>query len=80
MNIFKKLKRFYWPYKKYFIWSIIGMLIVTVITVVYPIILQITIDEVVAEQRYGLIPYICGAFLGLMMIKGVSTFFLSVSG
>ncbi|MCT1904760.1 ABC transporter ATP-binding protein [Oceanobacillus sojae] len=80
MNIFKKLKRFYWPYKKYFIWSIIGMLIVTVITVVYPIILQITIDEVVAEQRYGLIPYICGAFLGLMMIKGVSTFFFQYLG
>lgn len=56
------------------------MLIVTVITVVYPIILQITIDEVVAEQRYGLIPYICGAFLGLMMIKGVSTFFFQYLG
>ncbi|WP_080874892.1 ABC transporter ATP-binding protein [Oceanobacillus timonensis] len=80
MNIFKKLKRFYWPYKKYFIWSVFSMLIVTVITVVYPIILQITIDEVVAEQRYGLIPYICGAFLGLMMVKGISTFFFQYLG
>ncbi|WP_368900625.1 ABC transporter ATP-binding protein [Oceanobacillus oncorhynchi] len=80
MNTFKKLKHFYWPYKKYFIWSIICMLIVTSITVVYPIILQITIDEVVAEQRYGLIPYICGVFLGLMMIKGVSTFFFQYLG
>ncbi|WP_152658375.1 ABC transporter ATP-binding protein [Oceanobacillus sp. CFH 90083] len=80
MNIFKKLKRFYWPYKKYFIWSIICMLIVTSITVVYPIILQITIDEVVAEQRYELIPYICGAFLGLMVVKGISTFFFQYLG
>lgn len=56
------------------------MLIITVITVVYPVILQITIDEVVAEQRYGLIPYICGAFLGIMMIKGVSTFFFQYLG
>ncbi|MFD1066090.1 ABC transporter ATP-binding protein [Oceanobacillus locisalsi] len=80
MNIFKKLKRFYWPYKKYFIWSVFSMLIVTVITVVYPIILQITIDDVVAEQRYGLIPYICGAFLGLMIVKGISTFFFQYLG
>ncbi|WP_040979828.1 ABC transporter ATP-binding protein [Oceanobacillus jeddahense] len=80
MDVFKKLKRFYWPYKKFFIWSIISMLIVTVITVVYPIMLQITIDEVVAKQRYGLIPYICGVFLGLMMIKGVSTFFFQYLG
>ncbi|MFD1415434.1 ABC transporter ATP-binding protein [Oceanobacillus jeddahense] len=80
MDVFKKLKRFYWPYKKFFMWSIISMLIVTAITVVYPIMLQITIDEVVAEQRYGLIPYICGAFLGLMMIKGVSTFFFQYLG
>lgn len=80
MDTFKKLKQFYWPYKKYFIWSIICMLIVTSITVVYPIILQITIDEVVSAQRYGLIPYICGAFLGLMMIKGVSTFFFQYLG
>lgn len=56
------------------------MLIVTAITVVYPIILQITIDEVVAGQRYGLIPYICGAFLGVMIIKGVSTFFFQYLG
>jgi len=80
LDTFKKLKQFYWPYKKYFIWSIICMLIVTSITVVYPIILQITIDEVVSAQRYGLIPYICGAFLGLMMIKGVSTFFFQYLG
>jgi len=80
LNTFKKLKHFYWPYKKYFIWSIICMLIVTSITVVYPIILQITIDEVVAEQRYGLIPYICGVFLGLMMVKGISTFFFQYLG
>ncbi|GIO22362.1 ABC transporter ATP-binding protein [Oceanobacillus sp. J11TS1] len=80
MNVFKKLKHYYWPFKKYFIWSIICMLIVTAITVVYPIILQITIDEVVAGQRYGLIPYICGAFLGVMIIKGVSTFFFQYLG
>ncbi|MFD1335962.1 ABC transporter ATP-binding protein [Oceanobacillus iheyensis] len=74
METFKKLKRFYWPYKKYFIWSILFMLVVTSITVVYPIMLQITIDDVVVQSRYELIPWICGLFLGLMVIKGFSTF------
>ncbi|WP_424475003.1 ABC transporter ATP-binding protein [Oceanobacillus kimchii] len=74
METFKKLKRFYWPYKMYFIWSILFMLVVTSITVVYPIMLQITIDDVVLQSRYELIPWICGLFLGLMVIKGFSTF------
>lgn len=50
------------------------MLVVTSITVVYPIMLQITIDDVVVQSRYELIPWICGLFLGLMVIKGFSTF------
>jgi ATP-binding cassette subfamily B protein/subfamily B ATP-binding cassette protein MsbA len=46
----------------------------TCITVVYPIILQITIDEVVLQDRYELIFYISLIFLGLMALKGLSTF------
>lgn len=74
MDIFKRLKGFYWPYKKYFFWSLLFLTLMTLITVVYPIILQITIDEVVLNDRYELIPYISIIFLGLMVIKGISTF------
>ncbi|AXI08943.1 ATP-binding cassette domain-containing protein [Oceanobacillus sp. 143] len=74
MNTFKRLKGFYWPYKNYLIWSLFFLLFVTGITVVYPIILQVTIDEVVAKDRYSLIPYICSLFLVLMIMKGLSTF------
>ncbi|MFG6119145.1 ABC transporter ATP-binding protein [Thalassobacillus sp. B23F22_16] len=74
MDTFKKLKEFYWPYKKYFFWSLLFLLFVTGITVVYPIILQITIDDVVADERYNLIPYLAGAFIILMAIKGIATY------
>ena len=47
----------------------------TIITVVYPIILQQTLDEVVLKNRYGLIPYIALVFLVLMIIKGFATYF-----
>lgn len=75
MDIFKKLKQFYWPYKKYFFFSLLFLFFITIITVVYPIILQQTIDEVVLKNRYGLIPYIALAFLVVMIIKGFATYF-----
>ncbi|MUV36282.1 putative ABC transporter ATP-binding protein YknU [Lentibacillus sp. JNUCC-1] len=75
MDTFKKLKQFYWPYKKLFFLSLFFLLFVTAITVVYPIVIQMTIDEVVLKDRYPLIPYISLVFVGLMLIKGLATYF-----
>lgn len=80
MNTFKKLNHFYWPYRKFFFLSLFFLFFVTAITVVYPIILQLTIDEVVAKDRYELIPYISVAFLLIMIVKGFSTFFQQYLG
>ncbi|MBH0228970.1 ABC transporter ATP-binding protein [Halobacillus yeomjeoni] len=80
MDTFKKLKQFYWPYKKFFIWSLFSLLFVTAITVVYPMVLQVTIDEVVRKERYNLIPYIGAAFIILMIIKGIATYFQQYLG
>src|SRR5699024_336801 len=74
LDIFKRLKEFYWPYKRYFFWSLFFLTIFTIITVVYPIVLQITIDEVVINDRYELILYISIIFFGLMILKAISTF------
>ncbi len=75
LDTFKKLKQFFWPYKKYLMLSLFFLFFVTVITVVYPIILQQTIDNVVLADQYELIPYISGAFLLLMIFKGFATFY-----
>ena len=75
MDTFKKLKEFYWPFRKFFFWSLFSLLFVTIITLVYPIILKITIDDVVLGEQYGLIPYICIGFIALMIIKGFATYF-----
>ncbi|MFC4404727.1 ABC transporter ATP-binding protein [Gracilibacillus xinjiangensis] len=74
METFQKLKQFYWPFKKYFYLSVLSVLFVTAITVVYPIILQITIDDVVTPGEYQLIPYLALTFIGLMVIKGIANF------
>ncbi|MBU5595287.1 ABC transporter ATP-binding protein/permease [Amphibacillus sp. MSJ-3] len=74
METFKKLKHFYWPYKRYFITSLFLVLIVTMITVIYPMVLQITIDEVILGENYSLIPLLSIGFILLMIIKGIANF------
>jgi ATP-binding cassette, subfamily B, multidrug efflux pump len=80
METFKKLKEYYWPFKNYFIWSILFMLIVTAITVVYPMILQLTIDEAVIGGRYDLIPLLAVGFVGSMVVKGICTYIYQYTG
>jgi ATP-binding cassette, subfamily B, multidrug efflux pump len=80
METFKKLKEYYWPFKNYFIWSILFMLIVTAITVVYPMILQLTIDEAVIGGRYDLIPLLAAGFVGSMIVKGICTYIYQYTG
>jgi ATP-binding cassette, subfamily B, multidrug efflux pump len=74
MNTFKQLKSYYWPFVKYFIWSIAFLLLVTIITAVYPVILQLTIDEVVLGKKYNWVPYLAIGFIVLMVFKGVATY------
>lgn len=80
MDTFKKLKQYYWPFKRYFFASLFFVLIVTAVTVVYPIILQKTIDDVVIGEQYSLIPYISAGFIVIMIIKGISNFFQQYLG
>jgi ATP-binding cassette, subfamily B, multidrug efflux pump len=80
LETFKKLKPYYWPYKKYFLYSIAFLVLVTVITVVYPMILQVTIDEVVLKGKYHWIPYLSIGFILLMLVKGIATYINQYTG
>src|SRR5699024_343243 len=80
LDTFERLKQFYWPYKRYFFFSLFFLFVVTAITVVYPIVLQITIDEVVLKSQFGLIPIIALVFLGVMILKGIATFYRQYLG
>jgi ATP-binding cassette, subfamily B, multidrug efflux pump len=80
MDIFKRLKEFYTPYKAYFIWSMISLLFVTSITVVYPMLLQFTIDDVIGKEQYDLIPTLAIGFVILWGVKGLATYFHQYCG
>ncbi|CAM3755582.1 ABC transporter ATP-binding protein [Alkalicoccus chagannorensis] len=75
MDIFKKLKPFYWPFKRYFIGSIFLLLAVTAFTVVYPIVLQITIDNIILGGNYDWIPYAAAGFFLITLLKSVAVYY-----
>lgn len=50
------------------------LIFVTAITVIYPIILQLTIDDVVLEGKYHFIPYLAIGLIVIMICKGIATF------
>lgn len=75
METFKRLKPFYWPYRKYFFWSMITLVLATAITVIYPLILQYTIDEIILVGSYEQVKYIAIFFLVIMALKGVATYY-----
>lgn len=75
MKTFLRLKQFYWPYQKYFVGSILFLFFVTAITVIYPIILKFTIDDVILSGDYHLVPIVAFGFVGIMIIKGIATYY-----
>ncbi|MRX71615.1 ATP-binding cassette domain-containing protein [Bacillus lacus] len=74
METFRKLKVFYYPFRRDFFLSLFFLLLLTCMTVMYPIILQQTIDEVMISGRYEFIPWIAGGFFLIMLLKGAATY------
>lgn len=75
MDIFKRLKQFYWPDRKYLFGSILFLILASGITIVYPIILQLTIDQAVIHQNLSLVPVLSLGFVVIMAIKGISSYY-----
>lgn len=80
MDTFKKLKQYYWPFKRHFFISMILLFLLTGITVVYPVLLQKTIDDAIIGKDYSLITLYVTFFLIIMAIKGIVTFFQQYEG
>ncbi|WP_088105195.1 ABC transporter ATP-binding protein [Halalkalibacter urbisdiaboli] len=74
METFKRLAGFYSPFKSYFFWSLIALIGVTAMTVLYPMILQYTIDDVVRAGNYHLIPYVVLVLIVVMAFKSFAAY------
>ncbi|MBE3555011.1 MAG: ABC transporter ATP-binding protein, partial [Thermicanus sp.] len=74
METLRRLRRFYWPHKHLFFLSILCLFGTTGITLVYPLVLKVTIDDVIGKMQYHFVPWIAGGFLLLMGVKGFLLF------
>ncbi|MEW9034049.1 MAG: ABC transporter ATP-binding protein, partial [Planifilum fimeticola] len=80
METFKRLKRFYWPFKGYFFISLSALFLVTGLTMIYPFALKVTIDEVIGAGRYEWVPWIALGFVLLMLVKSLAAFVQQFAG
>ena len=80
LNTLSKLKEFYLPYKKYLIISILFMILTTSISLVYPVLLEKTIDEVILGGKFDIVFWLVGGYFALMVVKGISTYIQQYTG
>ncbi|GIQ69229.1 ABC transporter ATP-binding protein [Xylanibacillus composti] len=71
MGTFRRLKQFYWPYKKYFVMSVVSLVFVTALTVIYPLILGFTVDELILGDRQHLLAVTVAFLVIVMLLKGL---------
>lgn len=68
------------PYRKYLVASIIFMIITTAITLIYPVLLQKTIDDVMLGGEFHLITLLLAGYFTLMVIKGIAQYIQQYTG
>lgn len=68
MNVFRRLKPFYWPHKRWGMLSVLLLIGVTALGLVQPMLLQFLIDDIVIAGRYEWIPHVS---MGILVIAGV---------
>ncbi|MCG7406684.1 ABC transporter ATP-binding protein/permease [Paenibacillus sp. ACRRX] len=74
MNVFKQLAPYYWPKKKLLFASIACLIVATALGLVYPNMLRILIDDVIAKKQYEWVPWLALTVVTVVSVKGTLTF------
>ncbi|MFD2612099.1 ABC transporter ATP-binding protein [Paenibacillus gansuensis] len=80
MEVFRQLKRFYWPEKKLLAVSVLCLMAATALGLVYPYLLKILIDNVIQNKEWGMVPYLAVSVLIVTSVKGIFQFFHGFTG
>lgn len=82
MNVFKELRRFYWPGKlKYLIFATILCLAVsTALGLVYPYMLSYLVDEVIAKGQWDQVPFVALIVVAVIAVKACFQFLFGFAG
>lgn len=80
MDIFRRLKPFFWEHRRLLYVSIVCLIIATLFGLVYPLLLGYLIDHVILEEEYDLIPRVAGAVMLVVLLKASFQFLHGFSG
>lgn len=69
MDVFKRLKSFYWPHRRLLFISILALVGVTALGLVQPYLMRILIDDVILAEQFGKVPYLALAVVGVVLVK-----------
>jgi ATP-binding cassette subfamily B multidrug efflux pump len=77
MEVFRQLKEYYWPERRYLFSAMLCLVAATSLGLVYPNLLRYLIDEVITKQQFEKVP-----FLSLLVITviGVKAAFMWLQG
>lgn len=74
MEVFKQLKEFYWPDRRYLFGSILCLMCATALGLIYPNLLRYLIDDVITMKQFDKVPMLALLVVGVVSIKGLLQF------
>jgi ATP-binding cassette subfamily B multidrug efflux pump len=74
LDVFRKLKEYYWPFRNYFYASMVLLVCSTALGLVYPYMLKFLIDDLINPGRFDLVPYLAVALVFIVSIKACAGF------
>jgi ATP-binding cassette subfamily B multidrug efflux pump len=74
MEVFRQLKQFYWPEKKYLFASVLSLITATALGLVYPNLLRYLIDEVIMKRQFSLVPKLSLLVVAVVSCKALFQF------
>lgn len=80
MEAFRQLKSFYWSERKWFIISIITLILTTALGLVYPNLLRYLIDDVIREGNFDVVPFLSLLLVAVISVKALIQFIHGYTG
>lgn len=74
MEVFKQLKEFYWPDRRYLFGAILCLVAATSLGLIYPNLLRYLIDEVITKRDFSKVPALSLAVVVVVSVKGTFQF------
>ncbi|WP_248925502.1 ABC transporter ATP-binding protein [Paenibacillus hamazuiensis] len=71
MEVFRQLKEFYWPERRFLYAAILCLLVAVTLGLVYPNLLRYLIDEVITKKQFEGVPYLALLVVTVVTIKGL---------